>query len=371
MEGNTWFMSSLADTREGNESEYLYFPSEASKGRLICIKGDDTRDGSKNSYAQAWREALPEDARLMEGLTFVSDTYYDYVNLWHGLTAMAPFVGWSVKNKCSRPSRWVLFHWGEVRSGMGAWLQKLMEANFGEVKVEGLQPMQPYCFEKAVVMRHNVGSMGAEMKLRVFDQLRCRARRYCGIDHSAPSGNQIRLTLLMRKGSRSFKDPGAVKEVFAKECANVEGCILNVVQSEELRSFCDQVRTMTETDIVASPHGAQLTNMLFMDRGSSVMEFFPKGWFELAGIGQYAHHWMAGQSGMTHQGAWWEPLSKIECPNPENELECFFFYKDGLVGHNATHLTEWAKRVLNQVRARKIEDGEKTMSRTGSDACIC
>lgn len=61
---------------------------------------------------------------------------------------------------------------------------------------------------------------------------------------------------------------------------------------------------MTNTDVVASPHGAQLTNMLFMDRNSSVMEFFPKGWFELAGIGQYAHHWMADQSGMNHQGSW-------------------------------------------------------------------
>ncbi|CAN0888519.1 hypothetical protein LINGRAHAP2_LOCUS15874 [Linum grandiflorum] len=369
-------MSSLADTREANESEYLYFPSEPSKGRLLCIRGNNTKDGTKNSYAMAWPEALPRNAMLMQGLTFVSDTYFDYVNLWHGLTAMAPFVGWSIKNECSRPTRWMLFHWGEFRSGMGLWLQKLMEANFGEVIIEGSKDGQgtTYCFEKAVVMRHNVGSMGAEKKIQVFDQLRCKARRYCRINPAGSAArNKIRLTLLMRKGSRSFKDPKAVSEIFDKECANVEGCVLKVVQSEELKSFCDQVRTMTETDIVASPHGAQLTNMLFMDRGSSVMEFFPKGWFELAGIGQYAHHWMAGQSGMIHQGAWWEPISKLECPTPENELECFFFYKDGHVGHNETHLTEWARRVLNKVRAKKIEDSVKKISRTSSesDGCIC
>ncbi|KAK3231002.1 hypothetical protein Dsin_002883 [Dipteronia sinensis] len=80
----------------------------------------------------------------------------------------------------------------------------------------------------------------------------------------------------MRRGSRSFKNPTAVIQIFAKECARVEGCILNVSQSEDLH-FCDQVRVMTNTDVLASPHGAQLTNMLFMDQNSSVMEFFPRG----------------------------------------------------------------------------------------------
>lgn len=41
MSGNTWFMSSLNDTYEENEAEYLYFPSKESKGRLLCIKGRD------------------------------------------------------------------------------------------------------------------------------------------------------------------------------------------------------------------------------------------------------------------------------------------------------------------------------------------
>ena len=69
MEGNTRFMSSLNDTREENEAEYLYFPSQASKGRL------DKADGTKNSYALAWPEALPNSVTLLKGLTFVSDTY--------------------------------------------------------------------------------------------------------------------------------------------------------------------------------------------------------------------------------------------------------------------------------------------------------
>lgn len=163
---------------------------------------------------------------------------------------------------------------------------------FGEVKVERFDRGDnvPYCFEKAVVMRHEMSQIGQENMLKTFDLLRCKARSYCGIN-TAGKGREInekgfpiiRLTLLMRRGSRSFKNATAVTDIFAKECARVEGCILHVVQSDDL-SFCDQVRVLTNTDIVASPCGAQLTNMLFMDPGSSVMEFYPKGWLEYAPI---------------------------------------------------------------------------------------
>lgn len=128
------------------------------------------------------------------------------------------------------------------------------------------------------------------------------------------------------------------------------------------------------TDVVASPHGAQLTNMLFMDRNSSVMEFFPKGWLELAGVGQYAHHWMADQSGMNHRGAWWDPLVKKECPFPQQDLDCFNFYKNGKVGHNETHFAEWARIVLDQVRISKMQIATRSPTnkpQPNSIACKC
>jgi hypothetical protein len=89
--------------------------------------------------------------------------------------------------------------------------------------------------------------MGKEKKLQVFDLLRCKARGFCG-KNPAGSGREVnekgepitRLTLLMRRGSRSFKNVTAVIDIFARECARVEGCLLEVVQSEDL-SFCDQV----------------------------------------------------------------------------------------------------------------------------------
>ncbi|WCJ35688.1 hypothetical protein M5689_016931 [Euphorbia peplus] len=377
MEGHTWFMSSLHDTRSNqNKATHLYFPSEMSKGRLICFKGNNTRDGTANSYALAWPESLPHSAKLVQGLTFVSETYYDHVNLWHGLDAMIPFVSWSMSNECIRPDRWLLFHWGEVRSQMGSWLEKLMQPIFGDVKMARLEDV-PHCFERAVVMRDNGGGIEIEKKLDVYNVLRCKARRFCGLDEGKSSEVDengepiIRLTLLMRRGSRSFKNATAVIDIFSRECAKVQGCVFKVAHSEDL-SFCDQVKVMSYTDIVASPHGAQLTNMMFMDRNSSVMEFFPKGWLELAGVGRYVFHWIAVQSGMIHQGAWWEPLDNMDCPSPHSTQHCFSSFKNGKLGHNETHFAQWTTTVLNQVKARKqaIENSVHN-SHPQSTPCSC
>ncbi|GAB2290715.1 hypothetical protein Dimus_024989 [Dionaea muscipula] len=361
MDGNTWFMSSFTDTYEENEAEHLYFPSQNSNNRLLCIKATAGTDGTNNSYALAWPESLPKSAKLLKGLSFISNAYYDYGNMWHGLSAFAPFVGWSMKNGCAKPARWLFFQQGSPQTKTGAWLQKVMQGTFGEIPIESFQEGSdmPYCFEKALVMRHDFGHMGLTKRNQVYQHIRCKARSFCGVNLEGKGRDLnengvpiIRLTLLMRRATRAFKDPEAVTEIFRKECAKVEGCILEVAQSEDL-SFCDQVRLMTYTDILASTHGAQMTNMIFMDKNSTVMEFFPKGWLELAGVGQYVYHWLAAQSGMKHPGAYWEQLDKKDCPNPQDTTECFNFYKNGLVGHNNTLFTGWARTVLNDVKYDK------------------
>lgn len=382
MEGNTWFMSSLNETRQENKAEYLYFPSQTSKGRVLCIMGRDTKDGTKNSYALAWPEKLPNYATRLNGLSFVSDAYHGYQNLLQGLYALTRFIDWSMKNDCLRPNRWVLFHRGELRDKMGPWLHQLMESYFGQVEIEGFRRGDgPYCFERAVVMRHNQGSIGKARKLKEFDLLRSRARSFCGLN---PAGKGfevnktgdpiIRLTLLMTRGSRSFKNHTAVIRIFEKECKKVNGCVLKVSQFEDL-SFCEQVRVMTNTDIVATTHGAQLTNMLLMDDNSSIMEFFPKGWFKLAGFGKYVYKWMAEQAGMRYRGAWWDPGSENECSSTLQDSECFIrLYKDGLVGHNETYFAEWASSVLKQVRISKLKQAAKilvSIPEANSGVCLC
>lgn len=73
---------------------------------------------------------------------------------------------------------------------MGLWIQNVMQASFGQVPVEVFEKGDdgPYCFEKAVVMRHNVGKMGNQRKLQVSDLLRCKAREFCSINLAGRGG---------------------------------------------------------------------------------------------------------------------------------------------------------------------------------------
>lgn len=127
---------------------------------------------------------------------------------------------------------------------------------------------------------------------------------------------------------------------------------------------------MAETDILISPHGAQLTNMFLMNRNSSVMEFFPKGWLKLAGVGQFVYHWMASWSGMRHKGAWRDPEGE-QCPYLEDDKRCMSFYKDGRIGYNSTHFSQWGRSVLNEVRARKTEQALNGEGESFQDGCPC
>lgn len=253
LQGHTWFMSSMYDKQdEEGGVQYQQFPSPSSHGRLLCLKGRDNHDGSWNSYALAFPEALPHNTTLMKGLTFVSYNHYNYDNIWHGLSAVVPFVSWHIKSSCAVPDRWVLYHWGEIRARMGVWLGSLMEATFnGAPRVEVFDDVEEgraVCFEKAVVMRHNEGGMSREKRLEVYDQMRCKARLYCNVSldeqnykntHSVTK--RIGVTLFMRTGPRSFKNDTAVIGIFERECAKVDGCRLMVAYSNNL-TFCDQVR---------------------------------------------------------------------------------------------------------------------------------
>ncbi|KAK1370278.1 Glycosyltransferase AER [Heracleum sosnowskyi] len=285
-EGHTWFMSSMYDTHVKGEVQYQQFPSSSSRGRLLCIKGHDNHEGAWNSYALAWPQALPKNATLMRGLTFISNNHYNYDNLWHGLSALVPFVAWRIKNECATPSRWILYHRGELRYKMASWLKNLMEATYSETlniqTFEGFGDDEPLCFEKAVVIRHNEGGLSGENVMHVYDFIRCKARFHCNLSLEGNLKGRIGMTMLMRTGARSFRNESEVVRIFSGECRKVEGCQIMVAHSNNL-TFCQQVQLMSLTDILISPHGAQLTNLFLMDKNSSVMEFFPKGWLKLAG----------------------------------------------------------------------------------------
>jgi hypothetical protein len=110
-----------------------------------------------------------------------------------------------------------------------------------------------------------------------------------------------------------------------------------------------QVRLMSATDVLISAHGAQMTNMLFMDRDSSVMEFYPMGWRQRAGGGQFVFRWMANRAGMRHEGSWWDPNGE-PCLRSQDILSC---YKNRQIGHDETYFAQWAARVFAAAKERK------------------
>ncbi|CAN1804935.1 hypothetical protein LINPERHAP1_LOCUS24065 [Linum perenne] len=376
LQGHTWFMSSTHDYQDQPGGvQYQHFPSPNSQHRHLCFQGRDNHDGSWNYYALAWRQSLPVNATFLPGLTFISYNHYNYDNIWHGLSALVPFVAWHISNNCGAPpDRWLLYHWGEMRLGMGTWLTALTEATFGggPPKVEGFEGVfkmgdhrhdVAVCFEKAVVMRHNEGGMSREKRMETYDLIRCKARAYCnvslagrGADVDEKGSPVIGMTVFMRSGARSFRNESEVIRVFGKECGKVDGCRLLVAHSNNL-TFCEQVKVMSSTDILISAHGAQLTNLFLMDRNSSVMEFFPKGWLKLAGVGQLVYRWMASWSGMNHSGTWRDP-DGAHCPFPEDDRRCMTIFKDGTIGVNETHFSLWARTVLGEVKLRKLEESK-------------
>ncbi|CAN6174621.1 unnamed protein product [Urochloa humidicola] len=374
----TWFISTLNATAEPEgEVRNLVFPSPASAGRLLCLSAPSRRDGASNAYALAWRDALPRGAALLRGLAFVSETAYDHTNIWHGLTALVPFASWHERSRCrARPARWALFHHGEVRKEMSPWLAALAEATTGAavaVETFGDAP-NPACFEEAVVFRANVAGMNRKRMLRAADFMRCKARAYCGVDASGAGASRgktsaLRVTLLLRTGARAFKDEAAVTRVFEKECKRVAGCAVASAHANNL-TFCDQVRLLSATDVLISAHGAQMTNMLFMDRNSSVMEFYPLGWKQRAGGGQYVFRWMADWAGMRHEGSWWEPVGE-PCPNNPDILDC---WKSRQIGHNETYFAQWGAKVFAAAKERKATSAAGVLAddrRLKGGTCNC
>ncbi|GLJ18076.1 hypothetical protein SUGI_0319080 [Cryptomeria japonica] len=341
----TWFMSTLRGKEENGDPEHFYFPSEASNGRVLCINGTDM----SASYGFAWPKYLPMNSTLLPGLTFIADSNWDYNNPWHSMMNLVAHEAWRIENQCRTAKRFVLYQQGHLVKKMGSWVSNFMEAVLKhQVKPDELEYGGGIvCFEEAVIYRRSLGHMSLEKRLAMFDMIRCKTRKFCHVSEVQRIVDGIRtinLTLLARTGPRSFKNESMVASVIAEECSKVAGCKFRLLHIDNL-SFCQQVEVLSMTDILVTVHGAQLTNMMFMSNGSSVMEMFPKGWLERAGVGQYIYHWLASWTGMIHEGTY-RDTEGPHCPTPKDPDQCFTFYKDMKVGYNQTYLAHWTSNVL-------------------------
>ncbi|KAL3682025.1 hypothetical protein R1sor_000047 [Riccia sorocarpa] len=375
-DSDPWFMSSVMvrNQRKGFPEE-LHFPSDLSQGRLLCFLGNSTNDGTKNKYGFAYKEYLPRGSTLLPGVTLVADNDWDYINIWHGMSAVVNFISIRTRESCVVPERLLLFHWGEVVPSMASWVGDLLHASFGkQLELEKLERGAdgPVCLERAIVSRSGLGGMSVPNMNVLFETIRCRTYKFCGLEMSEISTRRtIHITLLLRTGGRALKNATAVKELMDRQCQKLDFCTFEVTYISNL-TFCEQVALMSRTDVLVSTHGAQMTNMMFMPKGSYVMEMMPKGWLEFAGAGQDIYSWLAEWSNLNHGGVW-RDTEGPDCPYETSEtLKCFLFFKDRTVGHNETHLAEWMTATLEKAKLSRQKEVEVNENGTSvSPPCAC
>lgn len=100
----------------------------------------------------------------------------------------------------------------------------------------------------------------------------------------------INATLIHHSCNKTFPKIGIINRRKNRKLLNVEGIAESIreefgIKEPELSvayfekaSFRDQAKFFSQTDIVISPHGAQLTGMVFMPDNGALLEIFPVGW---------------------------------------------------------------------------------------------
>lgn len=98
------------------------------------------------------------------------------------------------------------------------------------------------------------------------------------------------------------------------------------------------------------------------------MEFYPLGWKQRAGGGQFVFRWMADRAGMRHEGSWWDPDGE-PCPKSPDILGC---YKDRQIGLDEVYFAQWAARVFAAAKERKTGSaGEASTEARRQEAATC
>lgn len=152
----------------------------------------------------------------------------------------------------------------------------------------------------------------------------------------------VRVGILDRKKSRSLQNRGAI--VKAIERALQRSVKFRVIDFED-RSFYEQVEFLANTDILISPHGAQLTGLPFLPNCASVLELFPGGYQV-----PYFYGSLAAVSGVAHSFIYLGRDSKSESNIAMKDLSTRNAARSANLCPNVDAL---AHAVLNLVQERK------------------
>jgi hypothetical protein len=103
-----------------------------------------------------------------------------------------------------------------------------------------------------------------------------------------------RIAILNRQKTRHIVDAPALAKAISRALDRVAADI-PVVYFED-RTFADQMQFMAHTDIVISPHGAQLTSIIAMPPCGGLLEIYPPNYYPVSFFAS-----LADASGILHQ----------------------------------------------------------------------
>ncbi|KAJ3678399.1 hypothetical protein LUZ60_002202 [Juncus effusus] len=241
----TWFMAPLMSQPKHSLPEHIVFPSKPPNyHKVLCI------DPHNESYALATsNNSFPKGGVIARGMAFLANNLYDYDNPWHGLNAVLPFFTWMrERGRCEKPKRFVLFRNGKVVKKTGEWVHEFIKAMLDgeEALIDGIEEFKDrnvVCFEKAVVMKSGLGGMEGKKRHRLFEMVRCKAWKFCGVEAEDKEDSEVRISLVVRGGKRGFKNESRIREVMERECRRISdggsrACRLQVVHLGNM-SFCE------------------------------------------------------------------------------------------------------------------------------------
>jgi Glycosyltransferase 61 len=141
---------------------------------------------------------------------------------------------------------------------------------------------------------------------------------------------------ILNRNMKSGRHLMNAKELAASIEATFPNQTVSIVSFEEGRTFFEQIQFFMETDILISPHGAQLTGIPFMPSCSSVLEFFPRNYLVAdyfgslaAAVGiDHSYFYLAGNSipkkKRYHYIVDGQYRNKTQCPETKKVMSAVF-----------------------------------------------
>ena len=139
-----------------------------------------------------------------------------------------------------------------------------------------------------------------------------------GTEGAVKGQNQKSLTLTVyeRDVSRHFAQLGTMLEQLSGRISN--RWTVNVIQHSESAHACELVTALRDTDAFLTTHGFQSTAVMFMPRGSVIIEIFPYKYFKpsyvpLASVFGVHHHWTQNTAPTSASRFWLRLVSQAVC----------------------------------------------------------